>query len=90
MQQVGLPERSFKRRFQKAIGHKPIAYMQRLRVEAAKKQLDSVTKQSTRSVTELATLTPLFFNRLFKRTTGLAPGADREKFRVPLVRNLGQ
>jgi AraC-like DNA-binding protein len=26
---------------------------------------------------------PAFFRRLFKRTTGLAPGAYRKRFRIP-------
>jgi len=90
MQRVGLPERSFKRRFQKATGHKPIAYMQRLRVEAAKKQLELGDEAIDEISYRIGYADPAFFNRLFKRTTGLTPGAYRKKFRVPLVRNLGQ
>jgi YesN/AraC family two-component response regulator len=26
---------------------------------------------------------PAFFRRLFKRTTGMAPGAYRKRFRIP-------
>jgi len=90
VQQTGLAERSFKRRFQKATGHNPIAYMQQLRVDAAKKQLELGDEAIDEISYRIGYADPAFFNRLFKRTTGLTPGAYRKKFRVPLIRNLGQ
>ena len=90
MKQVGLAERSFKRRFQKATGHKPISYIQHLRVEAAKKQLELGDEAIDEISYRIGYADPAFFNRLFKRTTGLTPGAYRKKFRVPLVQNLKQ
>ncbi len=89
MHQAGLPERSFKRRFQKATGHRPIAYMQHLRVEAAKKQLELGDKPIDEISYSIGYEDPAFFGRLFKRTTGLTPGAYRKKFKVPLVQNPG-
>jgi transcriptional regulator GlxA family with amidase domain len=81
----GLVDRSFKRRFKKATGFAPIAYMQQLRIEAAKRLLES----GARSVDEVSYSVgyeePAFFRRLFKRTTGLTPSAYRKKFRVPLL-----
>jgi len=78
-----LAERTFKRRFANATGLTPIAYVQRLRIEDAKRRLertdDSVDEISWRVGYE----DPAFFRRLFKRTTGLAPGAYRKRFRVP-------
>jgi transcriptional regulator GlxA family with amidase domain len=78
-----LSERTFKRRFVSATGLTPIAYVQRLRIEDAKRRLertdDSVDEISWRVGYEDAA----FFRRLFKRTTGLAPGAYRKRFRVP-------
>lgn len=78
-----LAERTFKRRFTKATGVTPIAYVQRLRVEDAKRRLErtdtSVDEISFRVGYEDAA----FFRRLFKRTTGLAPGAYRKRFRIP-------
>jgi transcriptional regulator GlxA family with amidase domain len=78
-----LAERTFKRRFASATGLTPIAYVQRLRIEDAKRRLersdDSVDEISWRVGYEDAA----FFRRLFKRTTGLAPGAYRKRFRVP-------
>ena len=78
-----LAERTFKRRFGNATGLTPIAYVQRLRIEDAKRRLErteaSVDEISWRVGYEDAA----FFRRLFKRTTGLAPGAYRKRFRIP-------
>ena len=78
-----LAERTFKRRFTAATGLTPIDYVQRLRVEDAKRRLErtdaSVDEISWRVGYEDAA----FFRRLFKRTTGLPPGAYRKRFRIP-------
>jgi transcriptional regulator GlxA family with amidase domain len=78
-----LAERTFKRRFTSATGLSPIVYVQRLRIEDAKRRLerteDSVDEISWRVGYEDAA----FFRRLFKRTTGLTPGAYRKRFRIP-------
>ncbi len=78
-----LAERTFKRHFVNATGLAPIAYVQRLRIEDAKRRLErtnvSVDEISWRVGYEDAA----FFRRLFKRTTGLAPGEYRKRFRIP-------
>lgn len=78
-----LAERTFKRRFAAATGLTPIAYVQRLRIEDAKRRLertdDPVDEISWRAGYE----DPAFFRRLFKRITGLTPGAYRKRFRIP-------
>jgi transcriptional regulator GlxA family with amidase domain len=78
-----LAERTFKRRFIAATALTPIAYVQRLRIEDAKRRLerteDSVDEISWRVGYE----DPAFFRRLFKRTTGMAPGAYRKRFCIP-------
>jgi len=78
-----LAERTFKRRFAAATNFTPLAYVQRLRIEEAKPRLErteaSVDEISWRAAYEDAA----FFRRLFKRTTGLAPGAYRKRFRIP-------
>jgi len=83
MRRSTLAERTFKRRFSVAAGVAPIAYVQRLRIEDAKRRLerteDSVDEISWRVGYEDAA----FFRRLFKRTTGLTPGAYRKRFRIP-------
>lgn len=78
-----LAERTFKRRFAGATGLTPIAYVQRLRIEDAKRRLErtdaSVDEISWRVGYEDAA----FFRRLFRRTTGLSPSAYRRRFRIP-------
>ncbi len=78
-----LAERTFKRRFTAATGMAPIAYVQRLRIEDAKRRLER-TEASVDDISwRVGYEDPAFFRRLFKRTTGLAPGAYRKRFRIP-------
>ena len=78
-----LAERTFKRRFAKATGLPPIAYVQRLRVEDAKRRLERTDEAVDEISWRVGYEDPAFFRRLFKRTTGLAPGAYRKRFRIP-------
>ncbi|MFK4807520.1 GlxA family transcriptional regulator [Microbacterium sp. ZW CA_36] len=81
----GLAERTFKRRFTEATGVSPLAYVQRLRVEEAKRRLEQ-TEDSVEAVGwHVGYEDPAFFRRLFKRVTGLPPGAYRRRFRVPVI-----
>lgn len=81
--QSGLPERSFKRRFSKATGQSPINYVQRLRIERAKRLLErehmSIDEISWRVGYEDASA----FRRLFKKLAGVTAGAYRRKFQLP-------
>lgn len=79
----GLPERSFKRRFSKATGYAPIAYVQHLRVEEAKRRLERTDAPIDEISWNVGYEDPAFFRRLFKRVTRITPGAYRRKFRLP-------
>ena len=78
-----LAERTFKRRFVAATGVAPIAYVQRLRVEDAKRRLERTDAPVDEISWRVGYEDPAFFRRLFKRTTGMAPGAYRKRFRIP-------
>lgn len=78
-----LAERTFKRRFANATGLAPIAYVQRLRIEDAKRRLERTEAPVDEISWRVGYEDPAFFRRLFKRTTGLAPGAYRRRFRIP-------
>jgi transcriptional regulator GlxA family with amidase domain len=76
-----VPERTLKRRFKQATGLALIDYVQNLRIEEAKRLLES----SDQSVDEICFAVgyedPSFFRRLFRRRTGLAPARYRRVFR---------
>jgi transcriptional regulator GlxA family with amidase domain len=78
-----LAERTFKRRFATATGLTPIAYVQRLRIEDAKRRLERTEAPVDEISWRVGYEDAAFFRRLFKRTTGLAPGAYRRRFRLP-------
>ena len=79
----GIPERSFKRRFKSATGHAPIDYVQRLRVEEAKRWLERTQAPVDEIGWKVGYEDPAFFRRLFKRITGVTAGAYRRKFHIP-------
>lgn len=83
IRRTGLAERTFKRRFTQATGMSPIAYVQRLRIEDAKRRLERTETPVDEISWQVGYEEPAFFRRLFKRLTGLAPGAYRRRFRVP-------
>lgn len=83
VERSGLAERSFKRRFTKATGSSPIAYVQQLRVEEAKRRLERTDAPIDEIGWNVGYEDPAFFRRLFKRVTHLTPGEYRRKFKMP-------
>jgi transcriptional regulator GlxA family with amidase domain len=79
----GLAERTFKRRFTVATGHSPIDYVQRVRVEEAKRRLERTAEPVETIGWQVGYEDPAFFRRLFKRVTSLSPGAYRRRFQIP-------
>jgi transcriptional regulator GlxA family with amidase domain len=79
----GLAERTFKRRFTAATGFAPIDYVQRLRIEDAKRRLERTDVSADEISWQVGYEDAAFFRRLFKRFTGLTPGAYRRRFQVP-------
>jgi len=77
---VGMSVRNFVRRFKDATGDSPLTYLQKLRVAAAKRMLES----NHRSVQEISDAVgyhdPAFFRTLFQRHTGVAPSEYRDRF----------
>ena len=78
-----LAERTFKRRFTQATGLTPLVYVQRLRIEDAKRRLERTEASIDEISWRVGYEDPAFFRRLFKRTTRLAPGDYRKRFRIP-------
>ena len=78
-----LAERTFKRRFADATGIAPLAYVQRLRIEDAKRRLERTGSPVDEISWRVGYEDAAFFRRLFKRTTGMTPGAYRRRFQIP-------
>ncbi|KAB2909708.1 MAG: helix-turn-helix domain-containing protein [Kofleriaceae bacterium] len=78
-----LAERTFKRRFTSATGLSPIEYVQRLRIEDAKRRLERTDAPIEEISWRVGYEDAAFFRRLFKRITGMAPAAYRKQFRLP-------
>jgi transcriptional regulator GlxA family with amidase domain len=85
----GPAERSFKRRFKRATGHFPIAYIQHVRIEEAKRRLERTNAPIDEVNWAVGYEDPAFFRRLFKRITRITPGANRRKFRLPDLAGAG-
>lgn len=83
VRESGMPERTLKRRFTKATGLAPIAYVQRLRIEEAKRRLERTDLSIDEISWAVGYEEPAFFRRLFKRHTALTPGEYRRRFQLP-------
>jgi transcriptional regulator GlxA family with amidase domain len=83
IRRAGLPERTFKRWFTEATSFAPIDYVQRLRIEDAKGRLERTEEPADEVSWRVGYEDAAFFRRLFKRVTGMTPGAYRRRFQVP-------
>jgi transcriptional regulator GlxA family with amidase domain len=80
----GVPERSLKRRFNVATGSALIDYVQNLRIEEAKRALESGTEPFDLVSARVGYENPAFFRKVFKRCTGMTPGQYRRMF-APVI-----
>lgn len=76
----GLPERTFKRRFQQATAMSPLDYVHTLRLEEAKQMLESTDLPVEAIAQEVGYQDGSFFGRLFKRKAALTPAQYRRRF----------
>jgi len=75
-----MSSRNFVRRFQDATGETPTSYIQILRVELAKKELEATQKTVSEIVYEIGYQDQKSFGRLFKKHTTLTPTEYRKRF----------
>jgi transcriptional regulator GlxA family with amidase domain len=79
---VGMSARNFVRRFKEATGDSPLTYLQKLRIAAAKRMLES-NHRSMQEISEAVGYQDhVFFRTLFQRHTGVSPSAYRERFGI--------
>jgi transcriptional regulator GlxA family with amidase domain len=84
-----VPERSLKRRFKAATGLAIIDHVQNLRIEEAKRRLESSDEAADEIAVAVGYEDPSFFRRVFKRRTGVTPGRYRRLFQ-PIQKGLPQ
>lgn len=78
--QAAISNRNFVRRFKKATDNTPLEYIQRVRIEAAKKVLESSTLNVQQAMLESGYQDDKTFRNLFKKFTGLTPLEYRKKY----------
>jgi transcriptional regulator GlxA family with amidase domain len=79
---VGMSLRNFVRRFKDATGDSPLAYVQKLRVAAAKRLLENDHRTMQEISDAVGYQDVAFFRSLFQRHTGVSPSAYRERFGI--------
>ena len=77
--EIGMSLRNFKRRFRKATGDSPLAYVQRYRIETAKRLLEHTGRSITEIGFQIGYEDLAFFRRIFKRQVGLTPYEYRQR-----------
>ncbi|HXL56695.1 MAG TPA: helix-turn-helix domain-containing protein [Chitinophagaceae bacterium] len=65
--------RNFDRRFYNATGNTPVEYLQRVKVEVAKKALENGRKTIFEVMSEVGYSDDKAFREVFKKITGLSP-----------------
>ena len=77
---VGMSLRNFVRRFKQATGDSPLSYLQKLRIAAAKRLLESDHRTMQEISDAVGYQDVAFFRQLFERHTGASPSAYRQRF----------
>jgi transcriptional regulator GlxA family with amidase domain len=83
-----LTKRTFMRRFSKATGFTPVAYVQNLRIEEAKQLLETTQVSIDEISAEVGYEDSSYFRRLFKRKAGVSPAKYRTMYQS--IRYLGE
>ncbi len=77
---LALSRRNLERRFKKATANSVIEYMQRVKMEAAKKSMETSRKNISEIMYDVGYSDTKAFRTVFKKTTGLSPIEYRNKY----------
>lgn len=80
--------RSFIRRFKKATSNTPLEYIQRVKIEAAKKSLESTPKSISEVMYQVGYNDGKAFRNTFRKYSGLSPLKYRNKYNRELVSSI--
>lgn len=78
--ELAVSRRNFDRRFIKATGNTPVEYLQRVKVEAAKKQLENGRKSINEVMYEVGYSDMKAFREVFRKNTGMSPLDYKSKY----------
>ncbi len=78
---LAISRRNFDRRFIKATGNTPVEYLQRVKVEAAKKELEKGRKTIFEIMNEVGYSDDKAFREVFKKVTGISPADYMNKYK---------
>ena len=79
--------RSFERRFRQATNNSVLVYIQRVKIEAAKRQFETSRKNINEVMYDIGYTDTKAFRDLFKKITGLTPVEYRNKYNKQPVLN---
>lgn len=77
---VAISRRNFERRFKKATANTPVEYLQRIRMEAAKRSFEAGKDNVNEVMYAVGYTDNKAFRSVFKKVTGLSPLAYRKKY----------
>ncbi|MFC4873179.1 helix-turn-helix domain-containing protein [Negadavirga shengliensis] len=80
IKKLNLERRTFDRRFIKASGMTPLDYLQRVRIEAAKKSLENTRKTVNEIMYDVGYSDTKAFRNVFNRITGISPHDYKSKY----------
>jgi transcriptional regulator GlxA family with amidase domain len=77
----GVSRRTFERRFKKATSNTIVEYIQRVKIEAAKKQFETTEKNVSEIMYDTGYTDAKAFRDVFKKVTNMSPGDYRHKYK---------
>jgi transcriptional regulator GlxA family with amidase domain len=84
-QRFAVGRRNFDRRFIKATGNTPVEYLQRVKIESAKKALETTRKTINEVMYEVGYSDVKAFREVFKKITGVSPVEYKNKYNKEAV-----
>ncbi|GAA4782827.1 helix-turn-helix domain-containing protein [Olivibacter ginsenosidimutans] len=84
-QRLAVGRRSFDRRFIKATGNTPIEYLQRVKIESAKKAFETTRKNINEVMYEVGYADEKAFREVFRKITGMSPLDYKKKYNKEMV-----
>lgn len=79
---VPASRRNIARRFKQVTGITPIEYLQKIRIEAAKRLLEQTNQQMLEVMMSSGYNDPKAFRKIFRKTVGMTPTSYRAKFQA--------